>query len=561
MHVLKKYKFFLLLGFPLIIEGLGIPYGRQIAYFLILSLPFLLLISTYFENGNIYFPKNIAFFLLLFIIISVFSLLMSVNLQRSFEYLLFYISCSLIMIYSYNNKREISENLPIFIIATSIIFCLYSIFIDKFAVFFPSITPTHGYQLVFAKFGSHNHLGDFLVLAITILIFELISTRLKIKSLLLLLFFIPFFIFSFSRSAYLDIVILSIFIITYIWKSRIKPVLTGIICLLIISLFSYILFFSTVKTTTLTNIKSYLFLNQGLANKDLTASRENYFSEAYISIIDKPLFGVGPSNFSYASTKFTKHPKLTTAMSHNLFLDILAENGLVAGLFFICMIFLIFKDFKLTFTGILAIMLLLNFQTNYTYKIMSLLLLFFVFMGILSNGKKKVNIGKFAFFSSVFLLICASLILLSNSLFMLDKSSKAVIAYPLNKEAIEVTINENNKPYTNSTLGYYIFLFKGDHTALAFAATKYEQSQNFEKALKYYLEASRVYPWDFAYIKKAYELKKNIEGEKNARLFLENAFLALSRRKQEDPTHDKFLFIDAMKYCQQIYNLNCPYEL
>ena len=124
-----------------------------------------------------------------------------------------------------------------------------------------------------------------------------------------------------------------------------------------------------------------------LRHKSLLGGRPQILTQGLSYILERPLLGAGPGNFIYASQKLRNGSYTETA--HNIFVDILVENGIPAGVVFLLIIIEFFRrsDKKLPF--FLALGLLVNFQTDYTYRIYSLFLLFFIILGLFKIQRKQ----------------------------------------------------------------------------------------------------------------------------------------------------------------------------
>jgi O-antigen ligase len=403
---------FALIPLALLIEGLGLPFGHQISPFLIILIPVALWLAN--RNKKIIFPKNLSISFALFIAVSVLSALFSQNILNSLLYTLFYAACFIIFIYVFNFKKQLASHLLPTIFTFSILFCMYSLFLNsQLSTFTPHLSPSNGYQLIFSRFGSHNHLGDWLLLPLISVAYLLLgNTRINAKKnanqrknsdpspfpfplfpkmsyviwLLLVVLFFPFFLFSYSRSAYLSLILTLIIMILYLVRKKVfKPSVFALCLMSIITLSSFIFLISSSRCGCnyyITKTTQYLSSNENLNYKAPFGGRGEYVREAVLSIINKPIFGVGPGNFVYASKKYNPIPGLWAESSHNIFLDIAAENGVITIIIFIIIITIMLRKAEKNIYFFMALALLLNFQTDYTFRIFSVLILFFVLMGI-----------------------------------------------------------------------------------------------------------------------------------------------------------------------------------
>ncbi len=381
--------FYILLASELLVEGLALPGGHNFAFIVSLFLSTFVIVSHFYKRLK--FPKVITTIYVLFLCISIASALISSDFIKSFQTLAIHISCFLVLVYTYNNQSEIKRFLIYFIFLTGIIFCLWSLLLNL-SVLSPIFYPDNGYQLVYSYTLSHNHLGDFLLLPLTICIYYFLNIKSgpqKNKTtinLLLILFSLPFFLFSYSRSAYLSLAVICL-LLTVVKKESFNHNLKKIkIVALTLSLF---LVFITIAVSSNSSqfkifhpIKERLYDIAPFREKVVLGARIEYLYEGLRSIIERPVLGIGPGNFYLASIKYTNFTGTWTQTAHNIFLEIATENGIFAGILFVLFIFYSLRSKKRDLFFYLALVLILNFQTDYTYKLYSVSLLLFVILGV-----------------------------------------------------------------------------------------------------------------------------------------------------------------------------------
>lgn len=498
--------FVFVLSLVFLLDGLGLPNGRVLTFYLILLSPLILFYKNFREKTPIYLPKNLSILFGIFFAVSAISTINSQNVQKSFEYLILYVSYFLAFIYTYNYKERLQKPLVGLIFIFSATFCAYSLLV-KFMISneFFTLLPQHGYQLVYSRFGSHNHLGDFLLVPIIIIFYSLFSRQIKtffaapsIISLGL------FFILSFSRSAYLSL-IFSLSLVVFFLKDKLfkKTALIQVLLLLFLTS-SLLFFFLSARDTnipTLSKINSALGEKSFLYNKQFLGKRPQIIKQAIESTKENPLLGTGPGNFYIASTKHTdRTPQTETA--HNLFLDIFVENGALAGLISLAIAVLTIRGSKKSALSFAALAIFLNFQTDYTYRILSFFLLFMVLVGINYEEKVKIQAKNIVGVISIFLCLASTLILASNILLAANRPKAALLLYPLNEPAYVVQLETNTK-----LLNVYSRLFSGDAEALTNIASVYETKGELQNALIYYEKAKEKDPQKRAIQKKVNDLR------------------------------------------------------
>ena len=376
--------FLILLAGTFALEGVGVRGGWILLSF------FLIVLSL---REKIKGPRTISSMFVVFLAASFLSFPFSTNLVNSIVFLVLYASCFFAFLYTYNNKETIKRFIPPLIFTLSFLFSLYSLLTINYSLF---PTPGHGYQFVASRFGSHNHLADFLLLPLIICFYYLFSGRTKnspaqslltiIYSLLTILF-LPYFLFSYSRSAYLSLmIVLAVMTWGFVKSKTFKPALTSLGLFILTITLSVLFLFSTseyfARSGVFTTTNETLNRQNNLSYKTPFGGRGEYVREALFSILERPLLGVGPGNFVVASKEFNPIAGLWTESAHNIFLDITAENGVIAGVVFILLIAELLGRSKKNVFFYMALAMLLNFQTDYTYRIFSFMLLFFTLLGL-----------------------------------------------------------------------------------------------------------------------------------------------------------------------------------
>jgi len=388
--MISEFALTVLLALALFLEGIGFPYDRKLPLYLIIVLP--LILFSFNRIKHIEIPKYLGILYSVFVCFSFIATVLSVDLNKSFEFLLFYIALGLIFIYVYNNRKVIEQFIIPFILAFATFFTVYSIILPSLINQFSFLEPQFGYQMVFSRFGSHNHLGDFLLLPLVICFYYLLTKGQKylIRATLAILLFLPYFLFSYSRSAYISfVIVLALMLFQLIRKvSKFSP--SRAILVIFVLGVATLFMFSVVRTEDDNNITTVLTQKHDLSYKAPEGRRIDYVRQGMLSVAEKPLFGVGPGNFGYASKKYLQNEEYWTETAHNIFLEILVENGIPAGIVFILIIFELLRRSKKNLFFYLALALLFNFQMDYTYRIYSFFALF-VIVGALFYQEKNKN--------------------------------------------------------------------------------------------------------------------------------------------------------------------------
>lgn len=416
--------FLLLIVFisPLLFEGVGFNNIHYIILYVYLLFPSLLFVISQKLNKKLFFPSRATAVFSLFLLSSAISTFaFSLDKQRSVELILFYISSFLVFIFFYNFKKEGRFLIKISLLLGSVVFITsYLLFQFKIELLPLMTRPYHGYQLVAANFGPHNHLGDYIGLVIIFLSFHAITKKRKILTVITILF-LPIFLFSFSRSSYNALFLTGLYYFAAVKRPKIGKWmrLIFVFCGILVFFFSIISVKESQSIPFLKPINNYFAKRYDIQYKDLFGNRLEYFSQAIKSISERPVFGVGPGNFHFASEKNYSDPRLWTETAHNIFLDVSVENGLFAFIGFATFVFFILKSglkSNLVYP-LLFIYLLINFQTDYTYRIYSLFILFMILAGVFYKEDKEIACDFMYGISSLILHLILVLVF-ANTLFL-----------------------------------------------------------------------------------------------------------------------------------------------
>lgn len=416
-HKAWNILFVCFLAVVFLVEGLGIPQGRLFVFHLILVMPFFLFLIDIISGVRIRVPLIGGSLLFVYILFLGLAALFGVSEENSFRWFLYNISLALIFISTFNHKN-VSNTLQGVIIGLCFCFIIYSIFLSMFSSQVAFLIPDNGYQFVYSRFGSHNHLGDFLVLGVLISLYKSIYEKNKLYLGYLVLFSI-FLMTSFSRSAYVSFIVGAGFLVWFAAfkkKIRIKSLPTiYILCSILIAL---ILFFSVVleasRVPVFREVNAFFVKNLNLQDKTFISRRDEFVLFALRAFQKNPLLGVGAGNFVSISRDNTIAPYVFRPYSsHNILLDILAENGLFALICFVCLVGIVFKNAfeKKDILFFIMISMIINFQTDYTHTIYSFYCLFFIILGLSCEDKRSPT-----YFSAGILITLSGLLLGASAL-------------------------------------------------------------------------------------------------------------------------------------------------
>jgi len=529
--------------------------SRDYVFFIYSLIPAFYYLEKEFKKEAIFLPKKnfLAYFLLM--IFFFFSFYFSVDRINTIDHLFFYITAFFVLIVAFNEKEKILKNLKKILIFLSGALCLISLLPKEI------FTPT-AYQLVFPLYPNHNHLGDFLGMILIWLLYDWIKNRNK-KDLLIFLAFLPFFIFSFSRSAYLDFLIIGtlIFLENKKINFSVKKISLGIL----ITVFLFFVFTQReiYQIKPLNQLLPLIKQNFKFEPRSFFSQRPEYFFQGIKGFLDKPFFGWGLGNYIYPSQKYVSQNLQQVYSALNLPLTLLVEIGLIGFFLFLVFLTLLLKNINYQKKQIyfLFFYLSLNFLTDYTYSIYGLFLFWFLLLGLSLKEKKANLINLYPLFS---LLVLIFIFLKINGLIFtqIGFSQIGFYLFPFNHQAYQELINQkiNEKEiiaakklaksyYKNSSLSFSTLTFL---TSFYEKLGEKEQSLFFAQKLTDY---NRFPPFDA--LKKTYQLKKEAEGKKKADDYFLNFFydlktVFLMNKNFEDEVYD-FCFKENIVYCRYRY--------
>lgn len=262
-----------------------------------------------------------------------------------------------------------------FCIAT-VLFIGHSIVPSSFA-----FLPDTAYQFILRIDNQHNHLGDFAGLVFILLLLQPSSLILTSA---FSLFTSIIMIISFSKSAFLGVMVI-LFVLAIKKKGLYR---IGFFFTLFISLFVICIYTKELSKVPLIQPAQKIMMQTfGLLPKPILSVRDFYYPQVFrawkIAPMEQLLFGYGLGNYIYPSIKTAQTAGLTPAETHNIFLSIFIESGILSLFWFLifCTLIVSIGFRKKNPSLYLFLYLLINFQTDYTYIIPFFIGLFFFFAG------------------------------------------------------------------------------------------------------------------------------------------------------------------------------------
>jgi O-antigen ligase len=511
-----------------IISGsLGLPQLDSFNFLLIMVTPLFLALLTITSPGKIAFNKRFLFLTLFFAATMSISFCFSQNYAQSQPHLIRLFAGLSLMLFGALFGQYLRTDLPKMLIFLGVIFSLISLLLTNVPLARDWLMPKTGYNLVFPTYRLHNHLGDFLVLPILALIYNLNRQK---KPLLILgwIFIFGLLVFySYSRSSYLALAVSLTALAIMQIKQKIK--LSQLALIILLGLLAVLFLVITTKESAV----SINWLD-AIENKPLLNGRDRYWGASLATIKDYFWFGIGEGNFVYAMGRYNTTLFDWTQSSLNILLSIFCENGVFAFLTFAALLVWIIKNSRFDLNFLFFLALLTNFQTNYTYEIAGVWLLFWLVMGLSVKNKAESVVVKPEW---VLIPGLISLVILISTLFF----------NPLNQTAHEHLIVEQlfKQQYRPALLSLRLYqkIYRADAISQYAAANYYLALNKPRQALAAYYQA---YLWNpFANLdlyRRIYALEKKLNGEKAARLFLKDY-----QNKVKKLTADDSFFLQKIK--------------
>ncbi len=204
-----------------------------------------------------------------------------------------------------------------------------------------------------AAFGWRNIYGGYIVLILPLFLTWTLATPSKwtwVGSIITALLLSSLF-FTFSQASWLAVA-LELIIMTILSarsaQRRWIPPRAWIIRLLVVGIISvlittslYVLWESQQTTKQQTNELSAIQSSSGIPTASITNRLEYWRAGLKITQL-YPLLGAGPGNYSIIGRKFQRHPWSMSISPHNIIILILSEMGIIAIIFFLALLAIIF---------------------------------------------------------------------------------------------------------------------------------------------------------------------------------------------------------------------------
>jgi len=379
------------------------------SFFIIFTSLALIFAVWIFVRKNFYFWKNYKWLLILIgglFVFKIISFILSINPYISFwggysklegfVTWTFYLIYFLILAFNFIDKKK-RKIFTFIIIASTFILSLISI-LQHYGVIGEKWSGNIQMRAI-GSLGNPIHLSAFMMFTIPISLygiyrFKNYALKAFVAAALLLQFFI--LIFTQSRSSWATFVILFIFIaFLYLFKySKSWLIIFSIAAVLFVSGFVYM-------GKTNADAISNKYVSRAFSVLDTTDNsnkqRLYFWQGSWNAFLAKPLFGWGQDNLKTAfdlhyPAKLTDLPETRIDRAHNVFLDMLAEEGIFSFVFFLAILtYIFYLSVKLFFNknskeknwiGFWGIWFVLGYCLQYFFMypvISAYVIIFFVF--------------------------------------------------------------------------------------------------------------------------------------------------------------------------------------
>lgn len=509
------------LSLLLVFEGLGLKFGHEISYFLIIISPFFILLFGKItgKEKNFRIPTVIATLYAVFIFFLVVSTALSINIAQSAPGLLIYPSLFFVSVIAYNYRNETKAWIFNFLIVASLLLMATSLV----GLFY----PLTGFSLLYSRLNDHNNLGDFLLIPMIIGSYFVFEGKRKNIGLIILLSSVPIFLISFSRSAFTAYIAIVITMFLVLKKKSEYFYKVALIVFVLIGIFYFIP--NVNLDSCCSSISKYVSHRD-----DIISHRNSFFLSGVRAVRDYPIFGVGFGNFGAASFRYNDLHLFWSRTSHNIFLDMATELGIPAMLAFLGVVIYAIKKSRKDLVFFVFLGLLANFQMYYSFKIYSVLFIFFILLGLMFEDKRAANynlnldpnrlIGIF-----LVPIIIIQFAFVSRALINIGKYEAALMFDPSNKKLYQKIINKfiNKGEYKNALFysNLYGRIYYSDTEATEYLALL---DLNYGKDREALAKYRRSMMWDpyggdlKLKLRNLFYLTERVEGEKAALKYLKS---------------------------------------
>lgn len=367
----------------------------NIIYYLVIFVAIIfapLYIQTFKSN-----MKNSITFRLLHIYILVNALIIPFSINSSYSVLVFWLQYSFVIIYSSISHfvtHQIKQQFLISLIGVALVLSVIS-FYNTLILQYRN-TDSDGVSFMWVYF-DHNHLSAILLLAIPSAVYFLkkywTSRIIKLGLLFVITLFIGSLLLTFARASIISLGVVLLLTFWFVGSQKLRLFKLSLLSVFMVGVLAAVYFIFPV----IYNSNKSIGFN----------SRTREMVHGLHNFVNHPYQGTGLGTFRYTKTK--KY-QFSTDFSHNFVVDLLSDTGLISTSLFLS--FLIIQlsqsvskirknlrndDSVITLVFLVGLVgLLINNMVDFDLQIISVGLLFWIFIGMINfyNQKNDINLEK-----------------------------------------------------------------------------------------------------------------------------------------------------------------------
>lgn len=400
LNFLTKPNLILFFLLPLImISG---SYFLNMQSFLIYGLLIPAFTFSLFSNPKLKVKFDLPLMLItLFAIIFNFSFFLKTTPFGFKEFIAFNTFSLLFISFSQIKNFKISNNYSLnFLRILSIIFIFIG-FYQVEIIGLPRVAPLFTGDYVFSNYPNAFANLMLFVIPYYLLQIKFFSKKFYFDKILISLNLVLFFM-TWSRAAFVSFVIfLSLmFALSLIHKRIFVNLKKHLFFVIAILLFTFSFAYSLNKLSPYSYDIVDRVTSEDISSKESLLNRFDFYSASLSLIKERPIFGFGSGSFPYVYPKYQKEMLAGSDHPHNLFLKIMVENGLPAGLLFLFFIISLWVKSILHFTKIkdsekftyftlfsIFTSILVHNSLDYNLNFVAILFVFTLCAGLLNNFK------------------------------------------------------------------------------------------------------------------------------------------------------------------------------
>jgi len=309
-----------------------------------------------------------------------------------------------LFVFFHLSRTIINSTEKLKIVLWPVFFAGLSLSLLSFYFLMPFAVKTIVSMNLVSVYHGHNHLAEYLPFVLLPCLALFLTSKDKNRLIFgsLSLFFFLMMILTFSRTTFLFFPLITFLLLRQleIKNQKAKQLAYILIFLSLIILLALFYFSWTDFGQQFLKSHSQNFLAKILVKPLAYEGRFNYWREAWLGFLERPLTGWGWGTFRLVAIRFQKLPNTYSWYTHNFYLQTLVETGIFGFLALMAFLikalqkaFLIIKKTKEPLLiGLFWALILSACQSflDFGWEFPAVFLTFLVFLGGLTNGNKKI---------------------------------------------------------------------------------------------------------------------------------------------------------------------------